>query len=117
VLHKDGKGTEKGGYAVTRHIAQSLGRREHLLIAASNDNCTRGAIRAIRELRQERSTAIMSQGWGPDQDLEAEMQSTDRPLIGAITYFPEKYGEKILPIVLQCLKRQPVSPSHFASTS
>jgi ribose transport system substrate-binding protein len=113
VLHKDGKGTEKGGYAVTRQIAQSLGRREHLLIAASNDNCTRGAIRAIRELGRERSTAIMSQGWGPDQDLEAELQSTDSPLIGAIAYFPEKYGEKILPIVLQCLKRQPVSPSHY----
>jgi ribose transport system substrate-binding protein len=113
VLHKDGKGTEKGGYAVTRQIVQSLGRREHLLIAASNDNCTRGAIRAIRELGRERSTAIMSQGWGPDQDLEAELQSPGSPLIGAIAYFPEKYGEKILPIVLQCLKRQPVSPSHY----
>ena len=113
VLHRDGKGTEKGGYAVTRQIIQSLGRREHLLIAASNDNCTRGAIRAIRELGRERSTAIMSQGWGPDQDLEAELHSPDSPLIGAIAYFPEKYGEKILPIVLQCLKRQPVSPSYY----
>jgi len=113
VLHKDGKGTERGGYAVTRQIAQSLGRGEHLLIAASNDNCTRGAIRAIRELGRERSTAIMSQGWGPDQELEAELQKADSPLIGAIAYFPEKYGEKILPIVLQCLKRQPVSPSHY----
>ena len=113
VLHKDGKGTEKGGYAVTRHIAQSLGKKEHLLIAASNDNCTRGALRAIRELGRERSTAIMSQGWGPDKDLEAELQSADSPLIGAIAYFPEEYGEKILPIVLQCLKRQPVSPSYY----
>ncbi len=113
VLHKDGKGTEKGGYAITRHIAESLGRREHLLIAASNDNCTRGAIRAIRELGRERCTAIMSQGWGPDQDLEAELQSANSPLIGAIAYFPEMYGEKILPIVLQCLKRQPVAPSYY----
>jgi ribose transport system substrate-binding protein len=55
----------------------------------------------------------MSQGWGPDQELEAELQKADSPLIGAIAYFPEKYGEKILPIVLQCLKRQPVSPSHY----
>ena len=113
VLHKDGKGTEKGGYAVTRQIAQSLDRKERLLIAASNDNCTRGALRAIRELGRERSTAIMSQGWGPDQDLEAELQTTGSPLIGAIAYFPEKYGENILPIVLQCLKRQPVSPSYY----
>lgn len=113
VLHRDGKGTEKGGYAVTRQIAQSLGRKEHLLIAASNDNCARGAIRAIREMGREKLTAIMSQGWGPDQELEAELRRTDSPLIGAIAYFPEKYGERILPIVLQCLKRQPVSPSYY----
>jgi ribose transport system substrate-binding protein len=113
VLHKDAKGTEKGGYAVTRQIAQSLGKKEHLLISASNDNCTRGAIRAIRELGREKSTAIMSQGWGPDPDLEAELQSIESPLIGAIAYFPERYGERILPIVLQCLKRQPVSPSYY----
>jgi ribose transport system substrate-binding protein len=113
VLHKNGKGTEKGGYAATRQIVQSLGRKERLLIAASNDNCTRGAIRAVREMGRELSTAIMSQGWGPDQELDAEMQRTDSPLIGSIAYFPEKYGERILPIVLQCLKRQPVSPSHY----
>jgi ribose transport system substrate-binding protein len=113
VLHRNGKGTEKGGYAVTRQIVQSLGRREHLLIAASNDNCARGALRAIRETGREKVTAIMSQGWGPDKELEAELQRTDSPLLGAIAYFPEKYGERILPIVLQCLKRQPVSPSHY----
>jgi ribose transport system substrate-binding protein len=113
VIHKDGKGTEKGGYAVTRRVARALGPREPLLIAASNDNCTRGAIRAIRELGLEKTTAIMSQGWGPDQELEAELQKADSPLIGAIAYFPENYGEKILPIVLRCLKRQPVSPSYY----
>ena len=113
VLHKDGKGTERGGYAVTLQVAQSLGPRESLLIAASNDNCTRGAIRAIREIGREKSTAIMSQGWGPDQELEAELQKADSPLIGAIAYFPEKYGERILPIVLRCLKRLPVSPSYY----
>jgi hypothetical protein len=55
----------------------------------------------------------MSQGWGPDGELDAELQRADSPLIGAIAYFPEKYGERILPIVLQCLKRQPVSPSYY----
>jgi ribose transport system substrate-binding protein len=113
VLHKDAKGTERGGYSITRQVAQSLGPKQHLLVAASNDNCTRGALRAIRELGRERSTAIMSQGWGPDKDLETELQRANSPLIGAIAYFPEKYGGKILPIVLQCLKKQPVSPSYY----
>jgi ribose transport system substrate-binding protein len=113
VLHKDGKGTEMGGYSATRRVLGSLAKREHLLIAAANDNSARGAIRAVREAGREEITAIMAQGWGPDEGLEDEISKTDSPLIGAVAYFPEKYGCKILPIVLQCLSGQAVPPAVY----
>jgi ribose transport system substrate-binding protein len=113
VLHKDGKGTEMGGYLSTRRVLGCLAKREHLLIAAANDNSARGAIRAIREAGREEITAIMAQGWGPDEGLEDEISKTDSPLIGAVAYFPEKYGCKILPIVLQCLSGQAVPPAVY----
>ena len=91
-----------------------LGKREQLLIAAANDECARGAIRAIREAGRESLTAIMAQGWGPDEELEAELCRPDTPLIGAVAYFPENYGSKILPLVLQCLNGQPVPPASYA---
>jgi ribose transport system substrate-binding protein len=113
VIHRNGKGTEKGGHAATRLTAQTLAQKEHLLIVASNDDSARGAIRAIRELGLEHSTALVSQGWGPDEELEAEMRREDSPLIGTVAYFPETYGAKILQTALQCLKGLPVSPSQY----
>jgi ribose transport system substrate-binding protein len=113
VLHRNGKGTEAGGYLATRRVIHALGSSERLLIAAANDNCARGAIRAIREARREPFTAIMAQGWGPDEALEAELAKPGSPLIGAVAYFPEKYGARILPIILQCLNGQPVPPAQY----
>ena len=113
MLHKNGKGTERGGYLATRRVLRSLAEREHLLIAAANDNEARGAIRAVREAGREQFTAIMAQGWGPDEGLQDEISRADSPLIGAVAYFPEKYGGKILPIVLQCLNGQAVPPAVY----
>ncbi len=112
VLHKNGKGTEAGGYLATRRVIHTLGSSERLLIAAANDNCARGAIRAIHEAGREAFTAIMAQG-GLDEALEAELRQPGSPLIGAVNYFPEKYGARILPIVLQCLNGLPVPPALY----
>jgi ribose transport system substrate-binding protein len=113
VLHRNGKGTEAGGYLATRRVIHSLGSSERLLIAAGNDNCARGAIRAVREAEREAFTAIMAQGWGPDEALDAELRRPGSPLIGAVAYFPERYGARILPIVLECLNGQPVPPALY----
>jgi len=113
VLHRNGKGTEMGGYLATRRVLRALAKREHLLIAAANDNSARGAIRAVREAGREEITAIMAQGWGPDEGLAEEISKTDSPLIGAVAYFPEKYGSMILPIVLQCLNGEAVPPAVY----
>lgn len=114
VLHKNGKGSEAGGYDASMRVIRSLGSRERILIAAANDNCARGAIRAVRETGRERFTAIMAQGWGPDEALAAELRQAGTPLIGAVAYFPEKYGWGILHTVLQYLNGQPVPPARYA---
>lgn len=113
VLHRNGKGTETGGYLATRRVLRSLARRERLLIAAANDNSARGAIRAVREAGREQDTAIMAQGWGPDEALDEELRKPGSPLIGAVAYFPEQYGARILPLVLRCLNGQPVPPAVY----
>jgi len=112
VLHKNGNGTETGGYLATRRVIHSLGAGERLLIAAANDNCACGAIRAVREAGREAFTAIMAQG-GMDEALEAELRKPDSPLIGTVNYFPERYGARILPIILQCLNGEPVPPASY----
>jgi ribose transport system substrate-binding protein len=113
VLHKNGRGTEQGGYRATSSTLRSLGGRDRLLITAANDNCARGAIRAVREAGREQFTEIMSQGWGPDEELDAELRRPGTPLMGAVAYFPSNYGSKIIPLVLQCLNGRPVPPESY----
>jgi len=91
-----------------------MGKRKHLLIAAANDNSARGAVRAVREAGREQFAAVLAQGWGPDPALEEEIRSRNSPLIGAVAYLPEKYGSRILPVVLQSLNGQPVPPAVYA---
>ena len=102
-----------GGYRATRSALRSLGKREILLITAANDNCARGAIRAIGEAGRKPFTAIMAQGWGPDEELEAELRRSGTSLIGAVAYFPATYGSKVLPLVLKCLNGEAVPPASY----
>lgn len=113
-LHKSCKGTEQGGYLATRRVLPQIGKREHLLIAAANDNSARGAIRAVREAHREPFTAILAQGWGPDPALDEELESLNSPLIGAVSYKPEEYGSQLLPIVLKRLNGEAVPPAVYA---
>jgi len=113
VLHRNSKRTEAGGYQVTRRVLPSLAPRLRLLFAAPNDDSARGAIRAVRQAGRQTFTAIMAQGWGPDELLEAELRDTNSPLIGAVAHFPERYGSRIIPIILQFLNGQPVPPAPY----
>lgn len=112
VLHRNGKGTETGGYLATRRVIRSLAPRARLLIAPANDCSAHGAIRAIREAGREAFTAVMAQG-ALDEAMEAEIRKPDSPLIGVVNYFPETYGTRILAIILQYLNGQRVPPASY----
>lgn len=115
VIHRNSKGNETGGYMATQRVLRSLGPRERLVIAAANDEGARGAIRAVREKRREKYTAILAQGWGPDPALDEELGREGTPLIGAVAYFPENYGAAILPVILRYLNGRRVPPSVYTT--
>jgi ribose transport system substrate-binding protein len=111
VLHRDAKGTEQGAYQATLKVLKNRRSREHLLIAAVNDSCALGALRAVRESGRESRTAIIGHGFGPDLRVRDEIRKPGSPLIGSVAYYPERYGAKILPIVLRWLNREQVPPT------
>lgn len=110
-IHRGSKGTEPGGYQATLKILRSLPRRTRLLIAAVNDSCALGALRAVREHGCERFTALIEHGFSPHPQLEAEIRNSNSPLIGAVAFFPEKYGAKALTLVMRWLNKEQVAPS------
>jgi ribose transport system substrate-binding protein len=115
VLHRDADspGTEVGGYEATAKILRQLSRRERLLIGTVNDESALGALRAVRAAGRERSTAIISQNFGPDPRVSAEIQDPASPLLGSVAFFPEKYGSKIIPVVLRWLNKEQLPPAFY----
>jgi ribose transport system substrate-binding protein len=115
ILHRDAErtGTEAGAYRVITKALSQLSRREHLLIGTINDACALGALRAVHEASRERFTAIVSQNFSPDPRISAELQENASPLVGSVAFFPEKYGARIIAVVVRWLNKEQVPPSIY----
>jgi ribose transport system substrate-binding protein len=106
----NGNGQFERSLEVTRkHIRNSRSRR--VLISAVNDPSAIGALRAFEEAGRGMECAAI----GQNASLEArtEMQSGQSRLIGSIAYFPERYGEALVPLALEIVQRKPTPPAVF----
>lgn len=114
-VRRDGKGTEEGGYETMMRIFRSLAPRDHLLIAAANDSIALGALKAVRECGHQLHTAIIGHGFTPDPSVDHEIRRPDSPFIGSVAFFPERYGSKIIPLVIKWLNHDQIPPSNHMS--
>jgi ribose transport system substrate-binding protein len=66
---------------------------------------------AFREAGREEQCAIT----GQNASLEAhsELQNPSTGLIGSVGYFPERYGEGVIPLALDLLAGRRVPPATF----
>lgn len=83
------------------------------MVAAINDDCAQGALRAVREACRERFTAIMGFGFDALPSFVNEMRKQDSPLIGSVAFFPEKDGPEALSIVTRCLNGEAIPPAVY----
>jgi len=90
--------------AMRRHLRRSRARR--ILIGTVNDTSALGALEAVREFGREEDCVIVSQ----DCVAEArrEMRRPGTRLIGTVAYYPETYGERLIPLALDILRGQSV---------
>ena len=96
--------------ALTRnHLRRS--RSEKILVAAINDPCALGALEAFRNAGREEHCAIVGHNASPE--AHAELGKKDSRLIGSVGYFPERYGEGVIPLALDLLAGRSVPPATF----
>jgi ribose transport system substrate-binding protein len=91
------------------HLRRS--RSQRILVAAINDPCALGALQAFRDAGREEHCAIVGQNASPD--AHAELAQKDSRLIGSVGYFPERYGEGVIPLALDMLAGRSVPPATF----
>ena len=108
--HLDGKGEfEHSLDAVRKYLRRTPPKRT--LVAAVNDPMALGALRAFEEAGRSHLCVVMGQN-----AIRAARQELRRPgtrLIGSVAYFPERYGEELMPLALAILQKKPVPSSVF----
>ena len=96
--------------AVRQHLKTSTAKR--VLVSAINDISAIGAQDAFKEAGYLKNCAIVGQNGSIEARLE--MRDPNSRLIGSVAYFPERYGDQLIPLALNILaRRNPVPRAVF----
>ncbi len=111
IIHLDCGNTSEVSRMAILQTLKSLPHARKLAIISFNDDAAWGAVQATRQLGREKDVAIVGQG--ADRLLRKELRRPDTPVIGSTAYWPEKYGEQVIPVALKILKGQVVPPAVY----
>lgn len=96
--------------AVRKYLRRTQSRKT--LITGINDVVVLGALRAFEEVGRSQDCAAVCLGAIPE--ARAELRRKASRLIGAVAFFPERYGEDIIRTALDILHHRDVPPAVYA---
>ena len=97
--------------AVRKHLRHSRSRR--VLIGGINDPSVLGALRAFEEAGRSETCAAMGQN--ASIEGRTELRKPSSRFIGSVAYFPERYGQGVIPLCVDLLERKLVPPAVFVN--
>ena len=110
ITHLNGRGDFEQVLETVRHFLRRT-RVRRTLIGTVNDVCALATLRAFEELGATDQIAIASQNCIPD--MRSELRQNGTPVVGSVAYFPERYGNEIIPLALGILRKQALSSTVF----
>lgn len=111
VFRLDSKNTQEEAFKVTSDILPSIPDAKHIVAVTINDGTGLGTVAAAEAAG--RGDQIIVVGQNADPSGQEEMIKENSRYLGATAYFPEKYGFKIIPAMLDLLECRPVPPSVY----
>jgi ribose transport system substrate-binding protein len=111
VFRLDSKNTQEESFKVTSDILPSLPDAKHIVAMSINDGTGLGAVAAAEAAG--RADQVIVVGQNADPSGQEEMIKENSRYLGATAYFPENYGSKIIPAMLDLLECRPVPPSVY----
>jgi ribose transport system substrate-binding protein len=106
----DAKGEFRAALDCVRKYLRTS-RAHRILVGAANDPMALGALRAFQECGQSANCAVAGQNAEPE--ARADLRQPGTRLIGAVAYFPERYGEMIIRLATDVLLGKNVTPATF----
>jgi ribose transport system substrate-binding protein len=110
VVTFDGKGAFGPSLDLVRkHLRKQA--RKRTLVAAINDPSALGALRAFEECGNASYCAVMGQN--AIAEAREEMRKPGSRLIGSVAYFPERYGQELIPLAMMMAAGKQAGPAVF----
>ena len=107
----DGKGSFRGSYEIVRRHLDKGSRLHRTLVAANNDPSALGALKAFEDCGRQSHCAVISQN--SIHEAREELRRPGSRLVGSVAYFPERYGDQLLPLALSIVRGKPAPPAAF----
>jgi ribose transport system substrate-binding protein len=111
VFHLDSKNTQDEAFKVVGDTLPKIPNAKHIVGMTINDGTGLGTIAALEAAGRKGQDIVVGQGADPSG--QAEMMKPGSIYLGATGYFPEKYGSKIIPAMLDALNCKPLPPSIY----
>ncbi|HBY95800.1 MAG: sugar ABC transporter substrate-binding protein [Ardenticatenaceae bacterium] len=111
VFHLDSKNTQDEAFRVVGDTLPKIPDATHIVGMTINDGTALGTIAALEAANRKDQAIVVGQGADPSG--QAEMMKEGSIYLGATGYFPENYGDKIIPAMLDMLECKPVPPAIY----
>lgn len=108
----DGRGLRQTSAQVTAEFLQRYGRMDRILIAAATDTSALGALQVVRELKREKTIAIVGQDCIPEV-IEEMRNNKKGPLIASISHEAHTYGPRLIQLGITLLRGNTVPPYNY----
>jgi ribose transport system substrate-binding protein len=106
----DGQGSfERSQTLVRNHLRKVLPRRT--LVCGCNDPSALGALMAFEEAGLAANCFVVGQNAVPE--AREELRRPGTRLVGTVAYFPERYGDELIPLAVQLVAGKPTAPAIF----
>ena len=114
ILHLDSKNTQEEARKVVGDTLPKIpAEAKHVVAIGINDGVILGTIAAFEAAGRRADLKAVGQNADPSGWPELCKAEPDNAYYGSTAYFPEKYGDKILPAMLDLLQQKPVPPSIY----
>ncbi len=94
---------------IRQYLRRAPARRT--LIGTVNDVCALAALRAYEEVGASDKCAVVGQN--AIRETRNELRRPGTRLIGTVAYFPERYGDEIIPLAIGILQKRSVPNTVF----
>jgi len=112
VVRFDSKNTLEESRTQMSNLIQTVPEGTKFMGAAINDGSTIGMQAAIETAGRADDAILVSQN--ADRTFREEVcNNPESVILGSTAYFPEKYGDKLIPTILMLLQGQAVPPSVY----